>query len=1285
MFPIIDGKASKLYKDLLAYTKDRKLTNYLYALYTATGVASTMDSNGFVRNSQKEHSFSDVKNFLKIDDYNANTKKSKIAAAERALGAIDSSNLRVEYANAYDALSRVKTFNETNKELVANVYQKNDKFVILVDKKNSSTFIWKNKVAQRLEKWEASVDALNAAGIDLTDASIFNPAFFNANMGNYIYEKLHNLAKTENKYLSRDDIALILNLNSSDSRVTRAVSMFGSIDDAANSLYDSFRNKSSYTTAQHVLISSLLTNLKSLPKIDFDAWMQKLDSIDNSYHISEDTAIKDFLSDLNKKYHLDKEEIHNVSTSIRTMTDAISQSIMLMEREQASLEREQGVTAESKKLNDIITRLGNAIISKKYYLSTVQTLGIALDRLNDINTVLEDAINFVGTTEEKHIKMAEALTLIQKYQAGYMGILKALANIENLVSEDNFTDSERQAIKDKANEILDYFRRNEQRLNDLKRDTISDIYINILGSELYNGTSVADLVEMSNADSSIMDFFYSTSRVSNPLVSSLSGILEDARNERDARLREISTRIREAHRKLREAGIKDTAFMYESNGHIISDINWDDYYSARRSFINYQNSLGVFGTELKIVLQNWEDLNSEDRVVDASNGRTERVPNNKFRKPFPSLTPAQREYYDTMMQIKGELGSMLPSYAQRHYSPPQVRMRTIANMKSHFKKGGVIGLVNFLKRLIKESWKIKEDDTAYSQNGIIVDGAEFSVAVGDIDNTAFRQIPIFYINKLKHQEDLNKNFSSVLTNFAATACNYAAINRVKNIVELMADYLMNQDTAANRDGSPSISMVETQAVRVLQNLMKKGNSAATAMLLREMIDTHIYGEVHHSNSILSRAIRKIIQYESVRALIVNVKGFIANDLGGLVQDIIEAGGGEFMDMKSFAKANAVLFGDTTKKIVGESLDYFRGDKDSKNSKCALIMEMFDPLQENYGEALHYNYDEGIFTKLLSGDYNFIGYKTGEWHIHLLNTYSILMFRKVFINGKEASLYDAIERYQDSNDTWRIKFKDGTQYKDENGNLKDIDSGYVDKVKREIKYVNQSCHGSMNDADKGMIHKYVLGKLLMNMRQWMTEFYSKRYRKTYYDATLKEYREGFDWTMARMVMGLAQDIFKFESNMALKWKDMNSMQRANCKRALTEVMILISLFSLSAALGEPDEKNRGWLLRMFMYQVARIKTEVTGGTPIGMITEANTLINNPIAATDAANSLLYPFVGLARGDFDKTIKSGEHKGENKYLKNMKYYWLPFYKELQRTRNFGSDDKVFNVFTKDPMQK
>ena len=935
-----------------------------------------------------------------------------------------------------------------------------------------------------------------------------------------------------------------------------------------------------------------------------------------------------------------------------------------------------GVTPETTKLENTLTILLKEINANRYYAGVLGFLNEASTQIQNMENMLKN-IPQSGTNLQRAAATSKVIMQIKAISNGYENILNSLANIDKIIVDENINDVDRQSIKDQATKLMEFFDNYKNVIEDLKTDTMTTIATEYLGDRLPNGEAVINIVNMANADSTIYDYLYSIGRVSNPLIATMGNIIRDAQSSRDAKMNEISLRIRRADNKLREAGFT-SEFMYEPNGYIISDIDWSAYNKARYKYKESLKGLGNRGMSIDEAMKNWEEANTEDRVVDTVSGRTERVPNASYRKAFPSLSTTQKEYYTTMMQIKGELGTLLPHYAQRQYIPPQVRRSFIDAVNDALEHNNFKELIKALRTKSKDLTTIREDDTRYAKNGI-VNNEEFGIVSGALDNTPFRQIPIFYINKLEDKGELLKDFSSAVQHLAGTAINYEAMSNVKDVVEFMGDFIKNQEVSAT-DNPSTADLIEDSGIRIFKKLVGFGNNSNTIGIVDGFIDKHIYGIQLKDTGKYHILLRNLLAYTSLKSLAVNVKGAISNYLVGELQMLIESGAGEFYNTADYIWAHKKVFGDNTVGSVGRIMDFMTNNI---NSKSVLLAQIFDPLNENFGEKTHERYHRGIIRHLVSKDLSFIGYGMGEHLIHFVTMYAILHNTKVTINGQQKTLYDVFSVGNKVDGNSELIIDKNATYTNDEGQEVPIDDAFLEKIRKKIRYTNQTMHGAMNEEDKGLIQQHMAGRFVMNLRQWMVEHYSRRFRGSHYDATLGEYREGFYNTTSKFAYALVGDIFKFERESMLHWKDMNNMQKSNVKRAMSELAVLASLLTLSFALGEPDDHKKEFWMRMWIYQTKRAITDVNGSTPWGVPMEMNTLINSPIAASNVINSFLYPFAGI--GDIDETIKSGKHKGENRYFRNIKKYLIPFYGQIEQLKEMDTDNGVFQVFDKNNLQK
>lgn len=116
-------------------------------------------------------------------------------------------------------------------------------------------------------------------------------------------------------------------------------------------------------------------------------------------------------------------------------------------------------------------------------------------------------------------------------------------------------------------------------LQDMKRETMVNLMLNIVGNRTADGAAITDIINMPNKDVTFWDnHFYSMARASNLIVAAAGDITQRAQVSRNERINGVALRLRRATDKLYKSGTKNTEFIYEQDGMghwvIISDIDW---------------------------------------------------------------------------------------------------------------------------------------------------------------------------------------------------------------------------------------------------------------------------------------------------------------------------------------------------------------------------------------------------------------------------------------------------------------------------------------------------------------------------------------------------------------------------------------------------------------------------------------------------------------------------------------------------------------------------------------
>lgn len=1278
--PFVNGKASEAYRGLSAKLQDRPLVNLLYSAYLVNGTADAMDQAGYKRNEQGEHSADDIYKFFGGDAI-MNERSVGLNTAARQLGIMDSNNQPVDMT-ASEAYDKATTVNNTNKGRVAFVVQSGDKFNVILENKDSRTQERVAEVNEQLNTWQAFQEGMRNMNIDVDYLADAMPELVNPlNVVNFL-SYLNSLYRVQNKDLTERDIKAIIATSKQYSTVKALLNRWGDIDTAAKNAFELMQNPTNYAQSTVNLVGEALMDGRRVVHEDLIKLSNNIrnKTIPDFRKTAPEYKVKSKLEALHRKFGIDSEVIVRNSSEIRTLSDAAVDAVVALQRQIRTLKDKQGNTELGARLENTMNSLLNELSKKKYYAGLLSFLKQASSYGRTIDNILLN-IPQQGTNLEYARARADAYAKAKNYMDIYFPIVSALSNLDNIIIDESLSKEDRDNLKSTAKDLYEGMRKYDGILNDIREETMIDMCKEVFGDKPIDGKPIAVFVKMAREDSSIMDYLYSMARVSNPLIAAMGTIIRDAQTERDGNLNIISERIRKANADLGGS----SEFMYEmidGQYYLLSPYDWKAFNSARSdAYKGFKYQMGLNGFELQDAMNKWDEEHMDDLVVDSVTGRTEKVPNASFLRfdnPLDRLTDKQRAYYDTMMQIKGELGSLLPAYAQKQFLPPQRRASWTDIVKRGI-EGKLTGkevAKNLLDRM--NPIKIRQDDTRYAQNSINIDGEAYVNASGAFDNTLLRRIPIYYMNRLDNQKDLLTDFSAALAGFAATALNYDAMSSIKDTIDLMADFVGNQEIAHKSGEKNLADITKTQGVAIARQLKQKSEGSRTQALLEGFVEQHIYGITMKDTNVASRILQALINYTSMRQLTVNVKGAISNALMGEAQMLIEANAGLINGMfgrdtmyntKNYAMAHLILMGD--KLNPGVIKDHLTGNRTSKG---VLLEELFDPMQEVYDDLGSRRFS--TFARLYGGINTMAMYSVGESLIHIVNMYAMLDHIKVLKDGKKISLYQAIEVAEPESKNSHLVLKDGVT--DLEGNPIDINSDFIMQAKKKIRYINQNTHGSMNTEDKGLIQRRIAGRAVMNFRQWMVEHYSRRYRGRHWDGTVNDFVEGYWVTVGKMIRDYVKDFTGFVSSARAVWGNLDDNQKNNVMRALSEVSILASLVLLSQALGDPTDHKKEWWYRMWIYQVKRLILDERASVPWGIPGEAKTIIQSPVASVNTVNAILYPVIGFANGDWHETLKSGRYKGWNKYERNLLKYTVPFYGQIDQMLHMDEEDYIFNMF-------
>lgn len=1268
--PEINGESSALYKEMVDKGLDRPVINFIYAMYLQAGVQAQMNAAGYKVNKQGQHRYKDIYKFLGLKEFLSEQELS-IESETILLGSMNKNHSYVDITNVEDAYNLAQQYNNSHTGRFAYVVQHGDAYNVIITNKDSKTVELLYNFNKQQAVWDVFKEEVRKAGIDVdtliqSAGGTLNPI----NVQSFL--NTLNIFKTaSNDLMSSRDIKVLLTLGESLPRVQSLLSRgWGTLDEVASRCEAALKNPTSVSASTLNLINSTLNDAKLHSTFDVTKIIKHIsDTVLPDFDVnSKEKSIQDTLKDLEANYQLNSNITNKKSQEIKTMQDVAEEAISTLTREIRRLESDKGITKTVKELEDTKNLIASELSSKRTYFGITKFLEQALNYSNKVHDLIMNVP--VGGTKAEYIRnCASALSKANNLRTGYYHILDALCEIDNLIIEENLTQSDKEELQKKALEVKKLLDEVQNKIvNELQRDLVISNLQEELGDGPENGYSYANVVAMMESDTSIVDYVGQLGKSSNPILAASGSIIRKAQIDRDAKLNDYSTRIGRVTRALYKAGY-NSEFMYDEDGRIITEegVDWNAYAKARKKAIyKFKNDFGYRGLVLKEAIEQWELQNTIEKVIDTATGRTERIPDDSYRlayNPFNHLSTEQRAYYREIMAIKGELGTLLPKYAQQQFLPPQIRA-SVADLigrairsKMSAKEVASIILKNIKKTIKGEALEDEEDfitNTRYS----------------NYDNTPLRDIPIFYCSPLSNKDELLRDFSSAIQSFAATALNYEAMSGIRENIEAIQSLVDDLDTAAGSTDIISFwDTVNKRMNKVLVKLRVKSRETRAASIMDAWVEKEFYNTKYKGNAKLNKWTNLLTGYNSVIRLSANVLGATANVLQGIQQTIIEAGGGRYYNLKDLAKAQLYMLGEGNR--VGAIWDVLTGNK---QNKFTLIHEFFDMGQDNYEDKSRQRYHKNAFRRLF-GKFNMMFmYSEGEFLIRSINGMAVLSHEKVLLNGKKISLMKAFEKTNDANGYPELKLKDGITKLD--GSPLTLNDEYFKEIKSKIKACSDDCFGAFAQADKGVINQHFLGRMTMNFRQWMVEHYSRRYRRKHWDYNKKAWVEGYYVTPLR----LAKELIKGWKDHTTTWEvfkdELKPEDIANCKKALTEFTLFMILLGLNLCFGgEDDDEDTLWA-RFWLYQLKRAKSETLAAMPFGIISEAKKTINSPIPLITTINGLMYPITGI--GDVTDTIEKGRYEGWNRYARNVLWYTVPFYKQVDQLIHMDEEDALFTIF-------
>lgn len=879
----------------------------------------------------------------------------------------------------------------------------------------------------------------------------------------------------------------------------------------------------------------------------------------------------------------------------------------------------------------------------------------ALEELQKVSYRLELLRDTPATNVNER---ASVLRDVRNYMYSYKNIIEDIR--KTLVDEERYDDNRygqrvRVLLNDTSNLLGDLF----VKYNSVSMPLFVDFIKPFVGENImipfgkFKGKVIKaeDLVKMADKDISFFDrWLDSMADSSDYMLKVMDQAVKKSKEQARSRTIDVMKQLQAATIKLEKAGIKNTDWMFERDskgnlsGNYISEINQALFKEKVREMFKSlnekygKNPVGENAEKYKKERQAWFDANME--IV---NGK--KVPKMSIygNKQYQRLNAAQKEYYDTVMNIKSQLDSYLPEKYTTLTNAVKIRKDLLERVKS---SDGVRSGTKQIWKSIKDEFIRRTDDVDFGDRA----------TVKDFEGNEVQTLPI-YFTKLKEGEsanDLSTDIVSTLTAYAAMANDFDEMNKVIDVLELGRDLLRERQVIQTQGGKPLVEKFKAVGRKVESKLTKEGEATRFVQRLNDFFEMQVYGRYMadegtfgKTNIDKGKVANFVNRVTSMNNLALNVLSGISNIATGKVMMRIESFAGEFFNEKNTITAD---------RIYGQALPAYLAEIGNrvKTSKLALWDELFNVMQEYEQDVREVNFDRKTwFSRMFGTSTLFFMNNAGEhWMQNRTSLALADAYKMKAPNGKIVSLWDAMEVVPiDKNNK-----KAGAKLQLKQGYTKADGSAFTQddiiKFSRRSAAINQRMHGIYNKADRSAVQRLAIGRMGMMFRKWIKPSLNRRFKSATYNYDLDAWAEGYYRTSGRFLLQLARDLRETQFNLAARWNELTPTEKANIRRALTETGHFLAVMAIIGLIEWSDDKDRPWLVRMAEYQARRLYTELGAMIPgKPMISEGLKIIKSPAAGVNTIENILDLTKLLNPWNYMDEIQSGRYEGHSTAYKSF----------------------------------
>ena len=868
----------------------------------------------------------------------------------------------------------------------------------------------------------------------------------------------------------------------------------------------------------------------------------------------------------------------------------------------------------------------------------------AVTMLKQLSNRLDTIDTFTGSDSSKF----SILKNIRDYMASYGSILEELRQEISIAKKEGDT-----TLRDKLQDSLYEFSGLVAQLGNDWTEITKDEFANYVKEFEGEGISMSirgkrkqytirELLDYTEQDITIVErWIDSMADSTDPILRIYDAIVKRQKNKARLTTIDMEKELLMHAKKLEEAGINNTDFMYERrtkdgrlSGNFVTKYNWSDYYTDLSSYVKSLDPNLSKQDKARLISQ-WknEHMNGNNPVDDYINPVYIEIQNN----------PAKKAYYDYIMDLKRSLDYGLPARYVRISKAPQIRRDFLERVL------GKSNRLGYLWESIKDDLVRREDDD------------EFSYGRQDFEGNQIFTLPIYYTKNLRDKNDLSTDCTSSMIAYMAMANDYIAMNEVIDALEVGKLLLAKRKVARTKGGRILKELINKES----EDLTMEGSESKAFARLNDFMEMQVYGNQMKDEGTVAgidvgKAANMLNKIQSYGTTALSVLTGTANLAQNILNSSLESIAERFFSKKDLANADLAY-----SKMLPEYLGEI-GNR-IQISKMALFAEKFNVLQDYKQSIRDIDWNRKTWLSRLFKE-NTLWFTTsaGDHYTQMRTALALAHSWKVSDSeGNIVPLFEAlkVEYLDDSHPEYGAKLVLPEGYLDSNGNP--ITEEYFIKFTKVVRGINDKLYGIYNQEDKSAMQLRAIGRLLIMYRNWMRPLYLKRYGVEKYNEDIGTFEEGYYRTLYHYISNIIKDLKKGELTIFQQWGMLTNEQKGSIWQAISELSTFGILFGIISSLkSTPDDKGKNnWLADYISYAIIRLKADMGALVPgPAMLDEGLRLFDNPFAAIGVLKNTRQLFNLLNPDTWTTEIDQGIYKGYTKAEKIM-LKPLPFVRQFQ----------------------